>query len=399
MTLERDIQAVQRIGVVPAILDTVCRLTGMGFATVARVTRDHWVACAVHDTVEFGLRAGGELQIENTFCQTVFELREPIVIDAVSADPVFKSNPIPAYYGFESYISVPIILPDGQFFGTLCALGKTAARIHNPETIGTFTMFADLIAMHLDAMARAEAAEERLAEQRAEAEERDRFIAILGHDLRNPLAAMMSGTRMLQAVRDEAEAQRIAQLMLATVGRMAGLVDNVLDFARAKMGGGVAIEPAAAVEFEQSLRQVVDEMRVIEPDRDIQARFDLAAPVVADVPRVTQLFANLLANALRHGSPDAPVRVEARSDTSGFSLAVSNDGPPIPPAIRQRMFRPFSRGEVRPGQQGLGLGLYIAAEIARVHGGTIELESSDAETCFTFHLPASAMVVPAAPAA
>ncbi|MBR0655191.1 GAF domain-containing sensor histidine kinase [Plastoroseomonas arctica] len=396
MTLSHAIQTVQRIDVVPAILDTVCRLTGTGFATIARVTAEHWVACAVHDQVGFGLKSGGELQIEATFCDTVRRHNEPVVIDAASLDPVYKDHPIPSAYGFESYISVPIILPDGQFFGTLCALGRAPARLRSPEIIGTFTMFAGLIAMHLDAIGRTDAAEALLAEQRAEAEERDRFIAILGHDLRNPIAAMVSGTRLLQGARDEAEAQRIAGMMFATLGRMAKLVENVLDFAHARMGAGIDILPAATSGMERALRHVIDEMRVIEPDRAIEARFDLAAPVVADVARVTQLFANLLGNALVHGKADAPVVVEARSDAGGFTLSVANEGASIPPAVRQRMFRPFSRGEVRAGQQGLGLGLYIAAEIARVHGGTIDLVSDETVTCFTFRLPASAAALPGA---
>ncbi|MES2713830.1 MAG: GAF domain-containing sensor histidine kinase [Pseudomonadota bacterium] len=388
MTVDLDIQSVQRIEVVPSILEIACRLTGMGFATVARVTPERWVACAVRDEVAFGLPAGGELQIENTFCDTVRQSREPVVFDAASTDPVYQSHPIASAYGIESYISVPIILADGRFFGTLCALGRTPARVRNPETLGSFAMFARLIATHIDDIARMEAAEARLAEERVEAAERERFIAILGHDLRNPLAAMAAGTRLLRATEDEQRAAMIADHMFATVARMGGLVDNVLDFARARMAGGIGVHPQPTTALEQALRNVVAEMQAIEPERAIEVRCALAAPVRADVPRIAQLFANLLGNALHHGSDEAPVRVEARSDAGGFTLAVANAGPPIPEAVRERMFRPFSRGEVKPGQDGLGLGLYIAAEIARAHGGKIELASDAIETCFTLRLPA-----------
>lgn len=388
MTFENDMLAVQRIAVVPAILDTICRLTGMGFATVARVTSDQWVACAVRDEAAFGLPQGGELPIETTFCDTVHRQLEPVVFDAASLDPVYTNHPSPALYGFESYISVPIILPDGRFFGTLCALGRTAARVRNPEIIGTFTMFAGLIAMHLDAIARTDAAEARLAEERAEAAERDRFIAILGHDLRNPIAAMAAGTRMLAGARNDGEARRIEALMAATLGRMRGLVDNVLDFARARMGGGIVIRPDLAAPLEPALRVVIAEMHAIEPDRDIEALYDLAVPSCGDTALIAQAFANLLSNALTHGSPKTPVRVEARSDAAGLTLAVANAGPPIPMEVQSKLFRPFSRGEAKPGHEGLGLGLYIAAEIARAHGGTLDLTTDARQTCFTLRIPA-----------
>lgn len=391
MDFTKDVAAVAQIEVVPTILDLICRTTGMGYAAVARVTEDRWVACAVRDDVAFGLKAGEELAIERTFCDTVRRCGEPVVFDSASSDPVYSVHPLPAAYGIESYISMPIVMPDGRFFGTLCGIGVKPARVRNPETMGAIRLFAGLIGMHLDTLERTAAAEARLQEERRDAEERDRFIAILGHDLRNPLAAMASATRMLQSARHEQDAPRIANMMFATIGRMSGLVENVLDFARAKMGAGVTIDPQPAGHLEQALRHVVDEMHARAPERDIRLSFDLAVPLVLDVPRVTQVFANMLSNALRHGAEDTVVRVSARSDANGFALAVANAGPPIPPAIRERLFRPFSRGEARPGQEGLGLGLYIVSEIARAHGGTVELSTDAHETCFTFRLPAAQM--------
>ena len=103
--------------------------------------------------------------------------------------------------------------------------------------------------------------------------------------------------------------------------------------------------------------------------------------------RIAQLLSNLLANALTHGAPDAPVRVDAHTDAARLELSVANRGDPIPPATQQRLFQPFSRASLRPGQQGLGLGLYIASEIARAHGGTLEVSSTAEETRFTFRMP------------
>src|ERR1700761_1536763 len=161
-SFEADITAVQRIDAVPRILDIVCRLTGMGFAAVARVTEGRWICCAVRDDIAFGLQPGGELKVETTICNEIRQSHEAVVIDHVSGDKVYCDHPTPALYGFQSYISVPIILPDGRFFGTLCAIDPRPARLNNPETIGTINLFAELIATHLNALAQLETSEASL---------------------------------------------------------------------------------------------------------------------------------------------------------------------------------------------------------------------------------------------
>ena len=103
--------------------------------------------------------------------------------------------------------------------------------------------------------------------------------------------------------------------------------------------------------------------------------------------RVAQLASNLIGNALTYGKPNEPIRVDAATDETSFSLTIANAGEPIPAGTLQRLFLPFFRGAVQPNQQGLGLGLYIASEIARAHGGTIEAASTAEETRFTFRMP------------
>ena len=146
-----DVVAVESIAAVPTILDVVCRTTGMGFAAVARVTEDRWVACAVKDDVAFGLKPGGELDLETTICHEIRQSGVPVIIDHVAADPAFCEHHTPAKYGFQSYISMPIVLPDGTFFGTLCAIDPKPAKLNTPAVVGMFKMFADLIGFHLDA--------------------------------------------------------------------------------------------------------------------------------------------------------------------------------------------------------------------------------------------------------
>jgi sigma-B regulation protein RsbU (phosphoserine phosphatase) len=138
------------------------------------------------------------------------------------------------------------------------------------------------------------------------------------------------------------------------------------------------------------LDQVVAELRASSPGRVIETHYVLNDPVTLDPHRVAQLFSNLLGNALTHGSPDQPIRVRAVSAAGGFDLTVANASEPIPPAAMERLFHPFFRGADRPSRQGLGLGLYIASEIARAHGGEISVVSDETETSFTFCMPANA---------
>jgi phosphoserine phosphatase RsbU/P len=131
----------------------------------------------------------------------------------------------------------------------------------------------------------------------------------------------------------------------------------------------------------------VAEVRAIAPDRQILTHFAITEPVNCDPGRVAQLASNLIANAVTHGAPGIPIEVEAHTIGGRFVLSVANGGVQIPPAARAQLFQPFFRGAVRRSQQGLGLGLFIVNEIAKAHGGSMEVASSEEETRFTFSMP------------
>ncbi len=384
-SIQADIDAVGRIAAVPTILDVVCRTTGMGFAAVARVTESRWVACSVRDEVKLGLKTGDELDVQTTICHELRANGEPIIINNVAEDAVYRGHPSPALYGFQSHISAPIVLPDGSFFGTLCAIDPQPRVLDTPEIIGSFKLFADLVAFHLDASRKLASSEATLLQEREVSELREQFIAVLGHDLRNPLASVAAGTRLL--LRRPERAAEIAGHIEQSVSRMSGLIDNVLDFARGRLGGGLAMRLDPAVPIGPILAQVVQELRSAYPDRVIDASFALTQPVSCDGGRIGQLLSNLLGNALTHGAPAEAVRVRGATDAGSFELSVANGGEPISPAAMERLFQPFFRGAVRPSQEGLGLGLFIASEIARAHGGSIETASTPGETRFTFRMP------------
>ena len=152
----KDIERIKQIQIVPTMLDVICKSTGMGFAAIARVTELSWVACSVRDEISFGLEPGGELVLETTICNEIRSTRESVVIDHVEKSEVYGNHHTPKLYGFQSYISVPIILKNGELFGTLCAIDPKPALLENAKTLGMFNLFAELIAFHLDGIIKLE---------------------------------------------------------------------------------------------------------------------------------------------------------------------------------------------------------------------------------------------------
>ncbi|NKM57685.1 PAS domain-containing protein [Rhizobium anhuiense] len=242
----------------------------------------------------------------------------------------------------------------------------------------------------VDARAAADAAsamvKSQLELEHETAELREQFIAILGHDLRNPLASIAAAARMLRKEEQTDRATKILDLMQGSVIRMSGLIDNVLDFARGQLGGGITLKRQVE-DLEPILRQVIDELRSSHPDRAIEVSIEFDGPINCDSGRIGQLVSNLLGNALTHGTPDEPVRFSAATDEQRLELWIANGGAPISSDAMTGLFQPFFKGEAGTSQRGLGLGLHIASEIARAHGGTIMVSSDDEETRFTFVMP------------
>ena len=381
MNFERDIAKISGISAVPTILDVVSRTTGMGFTAVARVTEDRWITCASRDELAFGLKPGDELKIETTICHEIRQSREAVIIDNVSEDTDYCAHHTPAQYGFQSYISVPIILPDGSFFGTLCAIDPKPRKLRTPEIVGMFKLFAELIATHLDSAARVEASEGELALEKRNSELREQFIAVLGHDLRNPLASIQGGLRLLNKKVD-AEGQGWIVHLQSSVTRMAALIDNVMDFARARLGAGVQLS-LKEENLELVIRQVISEFENVHPGRTIISILDIPGKVKVDAGRIAQMVSNLLGNAISYGALDQPITVTAKRTNAGFEIGITNHGSPIPTEAMQHLFTAFHRGDVLPNQKGLGLGLYISQEIALAHGAVIVVKSSPSETTFT----------------
>ena len=379
----QDIADVASIRAIPAMLNIVCRTTGMRFAAVARVTEERWIACTVRDDIAFGLKPGDELKIESTICHEIRSNGKAVIIDNVVEDHTYSNHHTPKIYGLQSYISMPIRLSDGSFFGTLCAVDPEPHRLNTPEIIEMFEMFTQVIGFHLSTIDRLAESNTNLANERATAALREQFIAVLGHDLRNPLGAINSGMHLLLRTPLNEKATTIVKMVQASVTRMNGLIENVMDFARGHLGSGLDLNRQSDVALASIIRQVIDELQISWPDRRINTHLAVTEPVNCDQFRIGELLSNLLANAITYGAPDKPITVAATATGAELEISVANAGDPIPPEKMKVLFEPFTRGS----QQGLGLGLYICQEIAKAHGGLVEARSSTDETRFTFRMP------------
>jgi signal transduction histidine kinase len=360
----------------------------MGFAAIARVTEDKWITCASKDNISFGLKVGDQLPIESTICAQVRQQQKPIFINNVATSVTYANHPVPAIYGFSSYISVPLYKNDGSFFGTICAIDKKAAEVDTEAIRGMFQIYAELIAFHLEAIEAKENAEAKLIEEQHIAELREQFIAILGHDLKNPIATTRMSADILLKFSKEDIVKRNAALIKSTSIRMEGLIDNLLDFARGRLGEGIKLNKTKDFgKLKNVIEQVINEVEITAPNQEIITDIRIKNPVDCDPDRIAQLCSNLLGNAITHGSQDTPVQLQATCINGEFKLEITNKGVKIPQKVREKLFEPFYRREGEEAKKGLGLGLYIASEIALAHDGNINVTSSDKETVFSFVMP------------
>lgn len=387
----RDIALVGQLESVPTILQVLCDVTGMGFAAVARVTQGSWTACAVLDQIGFGLLPGGQLDVDTTLCKEVRASGQPVVIEHASLDPLYAAHHTPRLYAIESYVSVPVVLPDGEYFGNLCAIDPRPAKVGAPGILAMFVHFAELIARQLLNERRALAMQSALLEARSARDLRDQLVGMLGQDLRGPIGLMaLSSQRLKAKAADPSAVLRIAADIASQAQRAGTLIDKVLDVTRGPLGSGLSAEPVQVEGFGEALFGVVTALQSAHPGRDIEWQFNIARPVRLDRARIQQLADHLLRNALEHSAPDGKIKITATAaDAHEFSLSVWNEGAAIAPDKLADLFAPVWRRATADRDEGLGLGLHISALIAQAHGGTLSVGSADGVgTTFTAVMPA-----------
>jgi PAS domain S-box-containing protein len=251
-----------------------------------------------------------------------------------------------------------------------------------------------LIGTMMDVSARRQREEEKVQEARLI----ERFMGIVGHDLGSPLAAIRISSQMLQHAGNLTLGQRntLARIEDST-RRVSHLTRQLLDGVRAR-GGGIPVQPALT-DLTQVCRRVIDELLAIYAHRAIELRVEGETRGWWDHERLAQVVSNLVGNALEHGEPRHPVCVRLWDEAGAQRLEVNNQGAPIPAELLPHLFEPFRRGATRERHAsggGLGLGLFIVQQIARAHGGDVEVHSTRAEgTTFRVLLPRESGAPPA----
>ena len=251
-------------------------------------------------------------------------------------------------------------------------------RTEGGEVLGLGCVLVDITAQ-----------KQALDELRRTASLREQLMAMVGHDLRNPLNAITASAFLLARQEELGEAGlRAVERIRTSAARMARLLGDILDFARSSLGDGLPVH------FEQAnlhdiCRRALEELQVAWPDRRLELALEGDDSGCWDADRLEQVVGNLVGNALQHGRADTPVRVTVRDAGPELHLSVHNEGEPIPPSQRDSLFLPFRRGTTdNAATRGLGLGLYIVRQVALAHGGEVTVHSTTEEgTTFTLRLP------------
>jgi len=389
-------------------LELACAVSGMRVALIGRVDATTYEAMHVLDRSGLGLSAGLQLDLATTFCRDVCARREPIAFGDHTVDDQLRDSPLPALYGFRSYISVPVVLDDGSVYGTLCTLDPDVLQV-TEDMVRTMTTLAGLVATQIEGLrgrqqdrASAErssasltASREQLqaletnnAELLRERRQREEFIAVLAHDLRNPLQTIRVTSELLSFSATAPAQQNLLRHVEDSTQRIAELIDTTLDFARGRLGAGVALRLQPWTDLAGILERACEQALTPYPATPLQVdAMDLPHVVRCDADRLCQLVGNLVINAAIHGHSGEPVRLRGSHTDTALELRLSNAGS-ISDETLAVLFEPFHRTPAQRMDSGLGLGLYIASQIARAHEGELSVTSSAADgTCFTLRLP------------
>jgi K+-sensing histidine kinase KdpD len=299
-------------------------------------------------------------------------------------------------FGGEAWAVIPMI-GDERPLGVF-TLAFPEPRTFSVEERGFISFLASKYGQALDRARVYEA--EKDARLRAEVAEREarrigllqeRLVAMVSHDLQNPLGALTIAVERLRkhCLHIEPWEQSMVALMARSAERMKGILAGVLDMASARHGGGIAVRPEP-MSLADVCRDAIAEFEETKPGRGVLLRVEADDRGEWDPGRMAQVVSNLVANALQHSPEDATVEVRIRGSRQNLVLEVHDSGPPIPPEVLPLIFDPFARGPGEDRKVNVGLGLYIVREIARAHGGTVDVCSrADKGTSFAVKLPRS----------
>jgi len=399
-SLLQDIEDIQQISIIPTILEVVCQATGMGFAAVARVTSERWIACSVHDEIGFGLKPGGELAVESTICGEIRDSGQAVVIDNVAESPEFRNHHTPLQYGFQSYISVPIILKSGEFFGTLCAIDPRPALLTSSKAQSMFNLFAELIAFHLSGIAKMRANDRSIQElNRSLTDSRDenrQYQYISHHTLKEPLRKIMIFSSMLVEAADTDDKDRVRTLAGKINGSAAKFSNMIKDLSEFSTLAHVD-DASERVDLNPLLSTLVADFSPLLKAKDVTVDIGVLPLVNVEPLQVGHLFQSLLSIIIDYlNAPGASVlRIytvdQGQSELAGLpgfaEIRLHAGGLLLDGNQLETMFDLFGNMGAQPEWESSTTGLAYCRKIVRSHGGTLTARTDADGTVFSMTLP------------
>jgi len=385
-TMDAAVTTVAESDSIATLLLLASEIAQSTVALLARVTDDAWTVCAIHEVSAAGVGADHGLSVGRSLRIGFGPMGAPISI--ILSDQ--QSRRMPTAPSLACGVSAPVVLANGRCFGVLCSLDPASPDRVDDRIGSKFKCLSSVIASQIDQLMLRDREKSAFLDERSAGLLREQFIAILGHDLRNPLQAIFASSDLLARRLEQPALAHMAARIKTNARRMSSLIDDVLDFARAKLGGGIGVELTEIEDIGHGLTTVVQELQDGQTDCKIISNFHVTRSVRCDLGRLQQVASNLLGNALAHGQPRTPIKINARTDGDDLVLEVWNAGEPIPAESLSKIFEPFWRHSVSASRNGLGLGLHICSQIVRAHHGSISVTSTqEGGTQFTARLPLS----------
>lgn len=336
------LESVASVKQINSILEVICSTANVSFAALAPAVSGRFFVAAIHGENSMDLSLGQELSLDDALMTTI-----PI----------------------ESKLSAVLILPNSD-----------GAVLENERVI---SHLAELIGFHLSEIV---VQGQEFEHSKKLISDRERMIGILAHDVRNPIGAISNVAELLSRMELDSRLTKMAKLLYNSTQRMRSQVENILDFSRGHLGGGIKLYPNLEDSMEQVLLDVVA-LHQLGSSNEIKVDVSLSKSLFCDRLRVAQLLAALLSNAQLYGEPGSTVFLTITALDNEFVLSVRNKGEAIDKQVLQRLFLPYCKSDVNPSQQGIALGLYLSSEIAKAHNGELTVQSDNGFTTFTFVMP------------
>jgi len=341
---------------------------------------------------------------DTSLCAYVVADREPLVLTDARTDARFADNPlVGGERGIVFYAGVPLMGPDGLAVGTLCVIDHKPREL-TADQVDALSRLARLTHDQLELRLQLLIRDENLRRQQALDAEKDDFIATVNHELRTPLTAVSAALQLIRRFANSEQVDRQAPLLdtaQRSVGRLRAMIDDLLDIQ--KLGASATSMQIGPYDAAALVTETVADnhgFAATEGIALIGRDADAPCPATGDAARLRQILDNLVSNAIKHAPAGSEVFVHLARADDALRIAVTDRGPGVPADWREQIFGRFTQAPVpvRSHHKATGLGLPIARQIARLHGGDIEVDDNPGGGArFTLVVPVAARVVSSRP--